>query len=177
MNKLLLPLLLLLAPCGCRNPAAALAQGIPFTLRPANTGPDLFLTQEVVFHLPLGRTERVLTTVENGPGGMAIVASTPLGQTLFTLKVKDGEVVLDARVPLPGEFSPRILPVLIQLAEWPLAEVQRGLGPGLAFTEAGSLRTLTRDGKVLLTLRRAGSTLHLQAPPMGLRVDITTLQD
>jgi hypothetical protein len=172
-----LALLLCLCACACR-PSLAL----PFELRPPGTGPAFFATQAVTFHLPMGRTEEVLTTVENGPDSMAVVATTPMGLTLFVLNLKDGVVALDARVPLPKEFDPKLLPTLIQLSEWPLVEASKGLGPGLALTETGNVRTLTRKGKPFLTLTRTGGgppfrNVVLDCPSMGLQVDIKTLED
>lgn len=172
-----LALLLCLLTCACRPSAS-----IPFELRPPGTGPAFFATQAVTFHLPGGRTEQVLTTVENGPGAMALVATSPMGLTLFVLNLKDGAVALDARVPLPRDFDPKLLPTLIQLSEWPLAEVSKGLGPGLALTEEGGVRTLSRRGRPFLTLTRTGGGppfrhVVLACPPMGLQVDIQTLED
>jgi len=155
---------------------------LPYALRPADTGPRFFTTQDVLFRLPGGRTERFMTTVENDGSRFSIVASSPMGQTLFILKVKDGLVATDARVPLPAEFDPRLLPILIQLSDWPLEEARRGLEAGMELREEGPTRTLLRGGKSLLTLTREGSappyrTTELRCPSMGLEATITTLDD
>jgi hypothetical protein len=172
-----LALLFCLLACACRP-----SLSLPFELRPPGTGPAFFATQAVTFHLPMGRTEEVVTTVENGPESMAVVATSPMGLTLFVLKLKDGAVALDARVPLPKEFDPKLLPTLIQLSEWPLAEATKGLDPGLTLTEEGAVRTLSRKGRPFLTLTRTGGgppfrNVVLDCPPMGLQVDIKTLED
>jgi len=169
-------ILLLLALAGCRPPS------FPYALRPAATGPVYFATQEVVFHLPGGDTQRVLTTVENDGKRLSIVASSPMGQTLFILASVNGEVTLDARVPLPRQFDPRILPILIQLCDWPLIEARKGLPPGAELLESGSVRTLTRKGKPFLILDRQGAappyrTISFKLPSMRLNADITTLDD
>ena len=183
--KRLLCLTLLLLGAACRPPASGpvhLARGVPFTLRSPASGPKFFASQEVVFHGPEGPSETLLTAVENDGLKFGIVASTPLGMTLFTLQVRDGATAVDARVPLPPRFDPRLLPALIQLASWPLDEVRRGLGPGLDLVEAGNARTLLHGGKPVLTLTREGQAppfrkVQLAIPSLGITLDIRTLEE
>lgn len=172
-----LALLLALVLTGC-----AFKPSLPYTLQPAATGPAYFANQEVVFRRPGASPERLLITVENDGRRLAIVASSPMGQTLFVLKVEGGPAVLDARVPLPASFDPNLLPALIQLSDWPLEEARKGLAPGMELREAGPLRTLLRKGRPLLTLDRQGPappyrTIELRVPPMDLEATITTLDD
>ena len=96
----LIPLFGLLLLGGCRTPSSGpiwLGRGVPFVLRPPSEGPKLFTTQEVIFQLPEGREERLLTSMENDSDRLSIVASSPMGQTLFTLQLRQGAVTLDAR--------------------------------------------------------------------------------
>ncbi|BDU71447.1 DUF3261 domain-containing protein [Mesoterricola silvestris] len=170
-------LLLVLALLGC-----AWRPSLPYRLQPASTGPRCFANQEVVFRRPGAQPERLLTTVENDGRRLSIVASSPLGQTLFVLRVEDGPAVLDARVPLPEAFDPNLLPALIQLSDWPLEEARKGLAPGMELREEGALRTLLRKGRTLLTLDRKGAeppyrAILLRVPPMDLEATITTLDD
>ncbi len=160
----------------------AFRRTLPYTLQPAATGPAYFANQEVVFMRPGAQPERLLTTVENDGRRLSIVASSPMGQTLFVLKVEAGPAVLDARVPLPDAFDPNLLPALIQLSDWPLDEARKGLAPGMELREAGTLRTLLRKGRPLLTLDRQGSAppfraIVLRVPPLDLEATITTLDD
>lgn len=169
-----LALALLLLP-GCRPRLS-----FPYTLRPASTGPAGFATQDVLFKLPGGRTERLLTTVENDGSKVSVVVSTPLGQTLFILTWADGPAQVDARVPLPAELDPTLLGALIQLSEWPLEEARKGLPPGWELLESGGNRTLRKGGGVLLVLDREGTSppwnrVLLRFPRFGVEAEITTL--
>jgi hypothetical protein len=166
-------LLLLLLGCG---------PSLPYALRPASEGPKGFATQDVVFRMADGGSEHVLASVENDGKRLTIVASSPLGQTLFVLRTEDGKVDLEARVPLPKAFDPRLLAVLVELSDWPLESARKGLPAGSELREEGSLRTLLRRGKVLLTLDRRGpappwKSVTLTLPAQGLEAVITTLED
>ena len=172
MSRRFAALLLVLVGCG---------PTLPFALRPASEGPKCFATQDVVFQLP-GGPEHVLTSVENDGRRLTIVASSPLGQTLFVLRSEDGKVDLEARVPLPRTFDPRLLAVLVELSDWPLEAARKGLPTGAELREEGSVRTLLRRGKVLLTLDRQGPAppwkqVTLKLPAQGLEAVITTLED
>lgn len=177
----------LLALClgGCRNPSAGpllLRRGVPFVLRPSSEGPNLFTTQEVLFKWPGDREEILVTSLENNADHLSIVASTPMGQTLFTLQLRQGAVTLDARVPLPKEFDPRLLPALIQFANWPLEDLRKGLAAGTNLQEEGQVRILQRKGRTILTLRMEGAAppyrrITLEIPSASIQAVITTLED
>lgn len=154
----------------------------PYALRPARTGPAVFANQEVLFKLPGGRIERLLTTVENTGDKASVVASTVLGQTLLILTWTDGPAQVDARVPLPPELDPRFLATLIELSDWPLDEARRGLPEGAELLETGPVRTLRRGGRALLVLEREGAAppwrrVRLRFPAYGVEAEITTLED
>ncbi len=178
---LLLPLLL----AGCRRPAVTqvyVAPGVPFRLCPPEAGPDLSVTQEVVFELPGGRRETVLAAIENRGGRMSLVASTPLGQTLLVIRARDGEMQVDARIPVPGDLDPRVLPALVQFALWPAEALRAGLGPEARLEQEGPRRTLLRKDKVVWTITREGAAppyrrLVLENPALGLSVQVRTLED
>jgi hypothetical protein len=185
MRKPLTLLLLLFLFLGCRRPdsgAVQLAWGVPFRLCPPESAPDFFVNQEVLFSLPGGGRETLLAAVENRGGALSLVASSPLGQTLFIVRMKSGAVTVDARVPLPGRFDPRLLPALVQFALWPLEAVRTGLGPGGVCVDDGPRRTLLRKGKVVWTVLRVGpappyQTLVLEDPGMGVTLRIRTLDE
>jgi len=184
MRTLGLALLLLLA-AACRPPATGpvyFARGVPFTLRTPASGPKFFASQEVTFHQPGGATDTLLTTVENDGQRLSVVASSPMGLTLFTIQVKGGATLVETKVPLPSQLDPRLLPALVQLANWPLEELRKGLGQGLELADEGPVRTLLRKGKVALTLTRDGQTppyktVHLDVPSMAIAMDIRTLEE
>ena len=177
---------LVLAPLlmGCRNaesPQVYLAPGVPFRLCPPREGPALFLTQEVVFRLPGGGEETALAALENKGGTFTVVASSPMGQTLFIVQVKGAEVTVDARIPIPGDLEPRVLPALVQMVLWPAASVRQGLGPGVELLEAGPVRSLVRKGRTIWTATRTGQgalpeTVVLENPGLHLRVQIRNLE-
>jgi len=185
MKVLWLAPLVALALIGCRNPANGplmLGRGVPFALRAPADGPKLFSTQEVRFHMPDGSEELLVTSVENDAERMSIVASTPMGQTLFTIQLKQGAVLVDKRSPLPQMFDPRLLPALIQLANWPLEELRKGLEANATLDENGEVRELRRKGRTVLTLRREGQPplfkkVTLDIPSASIRATITTLED
>ena len=169
---------------GCRQPQSPevyLAPGVPFRLCPPREGPGMFLTQEVVFRLPGGGEETAIAVLENKGGTFSVVASTPMGQTLFVVQVKGADVTVDARIPIPGDLDPRVLPALVQMVLWPAASVRQGLGPGVELLEAGPVRSLVRKGKTVRTATRAGQgelpeTVILENPGLHLRVQIRNLE-
>jgi hypothetical protein len=170
---LLVPLLL-----GCRPPATVqVAPGVSFRFCPPEAAPDFFVNQEVVFTLPGGRRETVLAAIENQGGALRVVASTPLGQTLFTVRVQAGMALVDARVPLPGRLDARALPALVQFALWPEAAVRAALAAGTRMEQEGDRRTLLRKGQVVWSATRTGDGLVLEAPGMGVTLRIRTLED
>jgi hypothetical protein len=178
---LLLPLLL----AGCRQPAATqvyVAPGVPFRLRPPEAGPEFYALQEVIFTLPGGRQETAVAAIENRGGVLSMVASTPVGQTLFSIRLQGSAVALDLRVGIPGDLDPRVLPALVEFALWPAAAVEKGLGPGIRFRDQGDLRELLRKDKVVWSVLREGDPpayrrLTLENPALGLRVQIRTLEE
>ncbi len=180
---LLLLCLLLLA--GCRRPDPAqvrLAPRVSFRLCPPEAAPDFFANQEVVFGARGGHQEILLATIENRGGVLNLVASTPLGQTLFIVRVQSGTVTVDARVPLPDRLDPRLLPALVQFALWPAEAVRAGLDPGTRLEQDGPRRTLWRRGKVVWTVTREGEappfrSLLLEHPGLGLTLRIRTLDE
>ena len=181
----LLPLLGLLLLGACRpaaNGPLYLGRGVPFVLRSPADGPPFFASQEVLFRLPDGKEEQLVTSVENDGDHLAVVASTPMGLTLFTLQLKQGVVTLDERVPLPKLFDPRLLPALIQLSNWPLEDLRKGLRPDATLDDEGDIRILRRKGKTVLTLRREGAAppyrkTLLEIPSASISAVITTLED
>ena len=180
-----LTFLLLLLLAGCRpfgGGAIRLAPGVPFRLCPPEAAPDFFANQELSFSFADGRRETLLAALENRGGVLSLVASTPLGQTLFVVQVKAGVATVDARVPLPSRLDPRALPALVQFALWPVSAVRASLGPGLACTEDGARRSLLRRGRVVWSATRTGDTppfqtLVLECPGLGLTVRIRTLDE
>jgi len=179
------PLLALSLLAACRPPSSGplwLSRGVPFELRAPANGPRFFSSQEVVFHLPDGHEEQLITSVENDGEHLSIVASTPMGLTLFTLQLKAGKVTVDERVPLPKVFDPRLLPALVQLSDWPLEDLRRGLRADASLEDEGNVRTLRRKGKVILTLKREGTAPPyrknvLEIPSVSVSAVITTLED
>jgi hypothetical protein len=176
---------LLLGLAGCRPPTMTpvyVDRGVPFLLRAPQTGPAFTATQELVFQEPDGRLNRLITSLENNADHMGLVASAPLGQLLFILDVRQGSVAQDVRVPLPKQFDPRLLPALVQLADWPLEEARHGLQRDAELLEEGNLRTLRRKGSVVLTIRREGSAPPFQKvifdlPLLHIHAVMTTLED
>ena len=170
---------------GCRNPSSGpllLGRGVPFVLRAPAKGPRLFTTQEVLFRLPGGQEELLLTSLENDAEHLSIVCSTPMGMTLFTLQLRGGTLTVDARVPLPKAMDPRFLPALIQLSDWPLEDLRKGLQPDASLEDEGQVRILRRKGRTILTLRREGTAppyrrTILEIPSASMGAVITTLED
>lgn len=161
---------LLVALLACGRP-------LPYDLRPAGAGPRGLRTQEVLVHLPGGEEQRFLTTVENDGRRLTLVASTPVGQTLFVLRVEDGKVDADLRVPLPRTFDPTLLPALVQVCDWPLEEARRGLPRRAELREEGGHRTLFLRGKPILEIQRQEGRTRLEFPGRGLVIDLTPLDD
>lgn len=176
---------LLLLAGGCRAPHTGplrLARGAVFSLRGPAAGPVFFASQEVRITLPDGQEETLLTAVENDHHRMSVVASTPFGQTLFTVQITPETTRVDPRLPLPPGLDLRLVPALVQLANWPLDDLFTGLGPGLELVDEGAVRILRHRGKVLLRLTREGSappfrTVTLELPGQKVRAQIRTIED
>ena len=155
---------------------------MPFRLCPPEAEPDFFATQQVEFTLPGGHRELLLAAVENKGGVLSMVASTPMGQTLFTIRVQSGTATVDARVPLPAQLDPRLLPALVQFSLWPEEVLRAGLAPGVRLEQDGARRTLLRKGKVVWTVLREGegpayAGLTLENPAQGVTLRIRSLEE
>ena len=123
-----------------------------------------------------------MAVLENKAGTLSMVASTPMGQTLFIVKLRGATATVDARIPIPGDLDPRVLPALVEFALWPAEAVRAGLGPGIRFEQDGNRRTLLRKDKVVWTVVREGQAppfqrLFLENPALGMSVAIRTLED
>ena len=185
MRRLLPITLLLCALPGCRGPVAGevmLAPEVTFRLCPPETGPAFFALQEMVFTFPGGRRETAVAAIENKDGVLTLVASSLLGQTLFTVQVRGRVALVDARVPLPPQLDPQLLPALVQFALWPAEALRASLEPGTTLEQDGPRRTLLRRGRVVWTVTRDGAappfrSLVLENPGLCLTVRIRTLED
>ena len=180
--RFLLPALLALA---CQAPQTATVQvapGVPFRLCRPEAGPEFFANQEVQFRFPGGRQETVMAAIENRGGSLNLVASSPMGQTLFEVRVHGTEVRVDTRIPIPGDLDPRVLPALVEFALWPEEALRPGLGEGIRLEADGARRALLRKGRPVWTVVREGDappfrTLVLENPALGMSVRIRTLED
>jgi hypothetical protein len=180
--RFLLPVLLALS---CRPPQTAsvlVAPGVPFRLCRPETGPEFFANQEVRFSFPGGRQEVVMAAIENRGGRLNLVASSPMGQTLFEVRVQGSEARVDARIPIPGDLDPRVLPALVEFALWPEEALRPALGEGVRLEADGPRRALVRKGRPVWTVLREGEappyrTMLLENPALGMSVRIRTLED
>jgi hypothetical protein len=182
LARFALPLTLLLPACGARSgPEVYLAPGVPFLLRPPEDGPELFATQEVLFRMPGDRQETALAALENHAGVLTLVASTPMGQTLLTVRLQGPASTVDARIPIPGDLDPRALAGLVQFSLWPAASLRRGLtDPATEIQEQDATRTLLKKGRIIWTATREGAAppyreVLLANPALQLSVRIRTL--
>jgi len=174
---LLLACSLFLLAC---TPGDTLRLGWDASFRFAPPGPTFFVNQMVIITLPDGSEQTLLCTVESGPEKLTVVASTPLGQTLFTATLRRGFTSVEAHLPLPAKADPRALLAAVQLAEWPLEELRKGLGGSLELKEEGPLRTLLKGGRPFLLLRREQvpkAALSLQLPDYRVKAMIIPLED
>lgn len=177
--------LVLLGGIACRPPKTGpvyLERGVPFTLRAPSAGPAFFSSQQVVFTSAEGQDETLLTTVENTADRLNMVVSTPFGQTLCIVQVTPTGTQVDPRLPLPSWLDLRLLPALVQLANWPLEDLRTGLGTGLELKEEGRSRLLLRKGEIVMRLTFEGAaapwkTVDVELPQRKVRTRITTLEE
>ncbi|WP_005036023.1 DUF3261 domain-containing protein [Holophaga foetida] len=178
MKRLLLPLALLL--CLACASGDRIRLGWDASYRFAPTGPTFFANQLVVVTLPDASEQSFLCTVEAKPDSLAAVASTPLGQTLFTSTLRKGVVSTEAHLPLPAKAKPEMLLAAIQLAEWPVEELRKGLSGDLELKEEGPLRTLLKHGSPFLLIRREQvpkGARSVEAPDYRVKVMIIPLEE
>jgi len=146
----------------------------------APPGPTFFANQLVIITLPDGSEQTLLCSVESGSESLVVVASTPLGQTLFTASLRNGIATVEAHLPLPSKADPRALLAAVQLAEWPLEELQKGLRGNLELKEEGPLRTLLKGGRPFLLIRRERvpkQALSFELPDSRTKVLILPLEE
>jgi len=174
--KRLLPLFLLLVGLACgQGDTLRLGWNASFRLQPP--GPAFFANQLVTVTLPDGSEQQLLCTVESGPEALTVVASTTLGQTLFTASLKGGRCMVEKHLPLPSQADPRMLLALVQLAHWPLEPLRQGLQGDLELREDGLTRTLLKGGKPFLRLNREGRSQTLELPDYQIRARISDLEE
>lgn len=175
--KRLLPVLALLFCLACVGDTLRLGWDASYRFAP--TGPTFFANQLVVVTLPDGSEQSLLCTVESNPDKLTVVASTPLGQTIFTATLRKGITSVEAHLPLPAKADPRMLLAAIQLAEWPLEDVRKGLQGKLELKEEGPLRILLKGGRPFLLVRRERvpkDAVSLEIPEHRVKVMIIPLE-
>ena len=170
---------LILAGCASGT-AVGVAPGYRYTLQPPASGPKFTALQEIVIAAPGGREERLLSQLENDADSLRLAAFTPLGATLLTAVFDGRSVETRSAMPTGAAFDARFVIALIQLALWPEAVVENGLGTGMRLVTAPNKRELEGGGKILWTMDMHGSgvpydSVHIRSDELVLR--ITTLAE
>jgi hypothetical protein len=159
-----------------------LAPGYTYTLRAPGAGPHFAALQEIVMQAPDGRSERLVSQLENDQKSLRLAAFTPLGQTLLTVTYDGRSVETASALPTPAAFDARFVLALIQIALWPEAAVVEGLGTGVSLVAAANRRELQANGRILWTIDTSGSTIpydavHIRSAGARLDLRITTLPE
>ncbi len=95
----------------------------------------------------------VEATMEVEPRRVALVGFTPVGTTLFSLTLIDGELGFSTLPGVDLPIPPRTLILLLHLACWPDRSLAPWLGTyAIDLEDNNGSRTLVRDGKTVVTV-------------------------
>jgi len=169
------------ALAACRGGPRPLDPGI-FLLPPAAAGFEGSLAQEVSFEKGETRFEST-ALLEVSKEEVILVGLSPLGTRMITLRW-DGRKLVQERAPsIPKALPLELILRDVQLASWP-AEAVRAELPGRRWTleDAGSERTLLKDGRAVVRIRYGGadrrrSDLEFEHLGLGYRMRIHPLPD
>lgn len=167
----------LLAGCSVPPGCTGLPGGARYCLQASGAAPAFAVRQQVRAHFK-DRDETLIADVENGADGLSFVGLTPFGLTVFQAHY-DNLKATAARMP-DTRLSAENLLGMLQLALWPPASVQRGLGETAQVEDAPGRRRIASEGTTLMEMRHDDSPppyrqMHIDWPALGLELDIRTL--
>ncbi|MYM63975.1 DUF3261 domain-containing protein [Pseudomaricurvus sp. HS19] len=159
-TSLLLTVLLLLG--GCQLVPRAISPDAPPLLSPAAAGFTLQATQQLTLQQGDNR-HQLLAALAVEPQQLRLTGVSSLGQRLLQLDY-DGHNLRsqhyhDLQLPLSDEW----ILVQLQLAYWPLAQLQAGWGAPWQVTTDGRSRTLQLEQRPLITVTYRPLTNHTPA--------------
>lgn len=179
-------ILALLWLTGCAGPApkpSAECTGIPgvgrYCLQQSTELAPFSVQQKVDLHFR-NKHDTLIAQLENDASGMRFLGMTPFGMTLVQINFDNQEAqsVRSASKRLP----PALLIGLLQIALWPQAAVQRGLGSEARVLDATGSRRIVVEGNTVLQVQHDDSpspyqSLQIEVPDMELRLNIQTLPE
>lgn len=146
----LITLLLIIFTTACshtlqRQTCVALASNVSYCLAPIPAASQIHsLTQQVSIQVD-GAHHELLTQLELDKQNLTLVGLAPLGQALFTLTYDGNSLSSQQSVLLGDEFKAEYLLALIQLAYWPIEDVN-------PYLQGASLMTQSCDAAQCRTL-------------------------
>jgi hypothetical protein len=159
-------------------------------LPPASFGASLLLTQVATIEFGRGQRELLFYT-EISPANIAIVGSLPNGTRVFNINY-DGQIITsEGPRDLLSSITPEYFLADLQLAQWPLAQVESSLAAANPCFANGTCvinetadhlqRSLTREGLALISVqydaaehyRNSTSYIHHER---GYRLQVETVE-
>ena len=151
----LVSLLLIMLTSACshtlqRQTCVALASDVNYCLSPIPADAQIrSLTQQVSIQVD-GSHHELLTQLEQDKHNLTLVGLAPLGQALFTLTYDGNSLTSQQSMLLGDEFKAEYLLALIQLAYWPIEDVNPHLQGATLISQpcnAAQCRTLYANEK------------------------------
>ncbi|MCL1143512.1 DUF3261 domain-containing protein [Shewanella gaetbuli] len=113
-----------------RQTCVTLASNLDYCLAPISQAITADAYSQTVEFTHDEKSHQLLTELQIDHQTMTLVGLAPLGQPLFTI-VYDGDTILSQQSSLLGEqFKAEYLMAMLQLAYWPLEEVNQSLSNG-----------------------------------------------
>jgi hypothetical protein len=111
-----------------------------------------------VIHAAYGeRAATLRTALEVNASELKLVGVTATGQRVFTASYDGRAVSAERGAFVPADIEPERVLADMQLALWPLPDLQRALGAAYELSEPfGGVRRLRRDGRLIAEVHYAG---------------------
>jgi len=173
-------LVALLTACAI-NRCPTLPGGVSYCLQSPASGPSFSAVQQVL--IGEGKQqETLLAYIENNPQRLALVGLTPLGQTVLRVTWDGTQIVASGPPGVGPSINPAVLMAVLQFGLWPQDAVRAGLPDDVVWKNGATGGQLTRQGELLLTLRRTGQavpydSLSIALQPAELLINIHTLTE
>ncbi len=154
--------LLIVALLGCQTWRAP--ESPTLMLPPAALQHDVMIVQKITGGNALQR-DVMLAHIEVRHDTLAMAGTTPDGQLLFQLQLKDGELTADTASWAPASIAPERILSDFQLSFWPASSIRPALPAGWQLDDSadGLTRTLQHHGTTVIRIDYNASDRWSQA--------------
>ena len=175
MPRPCLALLACLLATACVGPDMARLPGGDFRLLPAATGPSMEVWHNARI-VANGKTEEGIMGVFNSrEQGLRVMLLEPGSMvTLWEATLSpDGAVASAGPLAARSRMSPAQVLSLVQLSNWPEADLRRNLGGGLRLVREGDATRVLDGDRVTVEVTKSGDATRVRLPTLEVEMTLT----